>query len=88
MVLVCSTTIPPPPTEPRVMQLDKDYVNYLMRKQGALKVPCPLACAFEFMESRSNASGKVSISESAKNIKLRAKEGAAKSGNNSSPSAQ
>jgi hypothetical protein len=70
------------------MQLDKDYVNYLMRKQGAVKVPCPLACAFEFMESRSNANGKVSISESAKNIKLRAKQSAAKSGNKSAPSAQ
>lgn len=52
------------------MIADKDYVNYLRLKKEQVKTPCPLACAFEFMQSRSTANGSnARLSEQAAKIK-------------------
>ena len=60
---------------------NKDYANYLKRKSGAFKTPCPLACAFEFMESRAKPTTKAQLSDEAKLIKARIKNNATNKNN-------
>ena len=58
------------------MFADKEYAQYLNRRRGIAPVPCPLACALEFMGGRAG-SGPVVLQDSTAKIKQAARRKAA-----------
>jgi hypothetical protein len=62
------------------MLSDKEYAQYLNRRRGLAPVPCPLACALEFMTGRAG-SGPVTLSDNTARIKAAAKRKADRNNN-------
>lgn len=63
---------------------DKEYAQYLNRRKGIAPVPCPLACAMEFMGGRAG-SGPVQLQDSTAKIKQAARRKSAKNTDSPAP---